>query len=164
MISLKIMLKTKAINVIFFMVLFSIPLLGQITTPKKVIYETDMCLDVDDVGALAILHALANRGEAEILAVCYNEEHPHGAGAIDAINTWYGRGDIPVGVYKGNLDNDWSSNSSYLEYLDNNFPHDLNKQNADSALTVYRRVLSEHPDCYVNIISVGFQNHLSELL
>ena len=34
---------------------------------KKIIFETDMCTDVDDVGALAVLHALADNGEAEIL-------------------------------------------------------------------------------------------------
>ena len=57
------------------------------TEPTKVIYETDMCADVDDVGGLAVLHAFANSGQAEILAVCFNEVHPSGAAAIDAINT-----------------------------------------------------------------------------
>src|SRR2546428_7059852 len=36
--------------------------------PVDVIFDTDMALDVDDVGALALLHALANRGECRILA------------------------------------------------------------------------------------------------
>ena len=31
------------------------------TLPKSVIFETDMCSDVDDVGALAVLHALADK-------------------------------------------------------------------------------------------------------
>jgi len=44
--------------------------------PAKIIYETDMCADVDDVGGLAILHAFANQGKAEILAVCFNEVPP----------------------------------------------------------------------------------------
>ena len=68
--------------------------------PKKIIFETDMCTDVDDVGALAVLHALADNGEAEILAISFNEVHPSGAGTICAINTWYNRGDIPIGIYK----------------------------------------------------------------
>ena len=59
-----------------------------------------MCLDVDDVGALAMLHAFADQGEVDILAVSFNEVHPSGVAAIDAINTWYGRGDIPIGTYK----------------------------------------------------------------
>ena len=36
--------------------------------PVKVILDTDMITDFDDVGALACLHALADAGECEILA------------------------------------------------------------------------------------------------
>ena len=36
--------------------------------PVKVIFDTDMLTDFDDVGALACLHALADAGECEILA------------------------------------------------------------------------------------------------
>jgi len=130
-------------------------------TPKKVIFETDMCLDVDDVGALAIIHAMQNNGEAELLAVCFNEAHPAAAAAIDAINTWYGLGDIPVGIYKGELvDPDFSA---YLDAVAE-YPHDLDKTMAPSALEVYRHVLAKQPDTSVTIISVGFLNNLSNLL
>jgi len=152
------------ISLFYFISIFSMGYSQENKEVKKVIYETDMCLDVDDVGALAILHAMADMGEAEILAVCFNEEHPNGAGCIDAINTWYGHGDIPIGVYKENLVNDWSSNSSYLNYIDNNFPNDIDKASADSALTVYREILSQQPDSSVTIISVGFLNNLNDLL
>jgi len=160
---IKLLKKITIYLTIHLVILSSLPLVAQ-SLPKKIIFETDMCLDVDDVGALAILHALANNGEAEILAVCFNEEHENGVGAIDAINTWYGRGDIPIGVYKGNLVNDWSSNSSYLSYLDNNFPNDIDKESADSAVTVYRKILSQQPDSSVTIVSVGFTNNLNDLL
>jgi len=126
-----------------------------------VIYETDMCLDVDDVGALAVLHGLQNEGKVNILGVCFNEVHPSGAAAIDAINTWYGRGDIPVGVYKGRLSN--PDRSRYLEAL-TKFPHDLNNERAASALDTYRQVLADQPDRSVTIISVGFLNNLYDLL
>jgi PKD repeat protein len=129
--------------------------------PKKVIFETDMCLDVDDVGALATLHALANNGEVDLLAVCFNEVHPIGAAAIDAINTWYGRGDIPVGIYKKDLTD--PDKSAYLDALAN-FPHDLERQSASDALNVYRQTLSKQPDTSVTIISVGFLNNLDDLL
>lgn len=129
--------------------------------PKKIIYETDMCLDVDDVGAIAVLHALANNDEAEILAVCFNEVHPCGASAIDAINTWYGRGDIPVGIYKKPLSK--PDFSPYLEPV-SKFPNDLNSNSVPSALEVYKKVLSEQPDGSVTIISVGFLNNLDDLL
>ena len=130
--------------------------------PKKVIFETDMSTDVDDVGALAVLHALADNGEVEILAISFNEIHPSGAGAICAINTWYNRGDIPIGIYKGNLAD--PDESSYLDGIAANFPHDLPTTPTPSSLELYRQVLSEQPDNSVTIISVGFLNNLYDLL
>ena len=130
--------------------------------PKKIIFETDMCTDVDDVGALAVLHALADNGEAEILAISYNEVHPSGAGTICAINTWYNRGDIPIGIYKGNLAS--PDESSYLDGIAANFPHDLPTVPTPSSLELYLQVLSEQPDNSVTIISVGFLNNLYDLL
>ncbi len=152
----------KALYHIFLIVsLIPVHLAAQDQELKKIIYETDMCLDVDDAGALAILHAMANNGEAEILAVCFNEVHPHGVAAIDAMNTWYGRGDIPVGIYRGNLDN--PDGSAYLEHVAK-YPHDLEDADAPSALEVYRQVLSGQPDSSVTIVSVGFTNNLNDLL
>lgn len=129
--------------------------------PKKVIFETDMSTDVDDVGALAVLHALADNGETEILAVSFNEVHPSAANAICAINTWYNRGNIPIGIYKGDLAD--PDESSYLDALAN-FPHDLPTTPTPSSLELYRQVLGEQPDNSVTIISVGFLNNLYDLL
>ena len=36
--------------------------------PVKIIFDTDLGPDYDDVGALAFLHAMADSGKAEILA------------------------------------------------------------------------------------------------
>ena len=129
--------------------------------PKKIIFETDMSTDVDDVGALAVLHALADTGEAEILAISFNEVHPSGASAICAINTWYNRGDIPIGIYKGDLAD--PDESSYLESLAN-FPHHLPTIPSPSSVELYLQVLREQPDNSVTIISVGFLNNLYDLL
>jgi PKD repeat protein len=129
--------------------------------PKKIIFETDMCLDADDIGALAMLHGLANNDEVDLLAVCFNEVHPSGAVAIDAINTWYGRGDIPVGIYKKDLPD--PDLSFYLDAL-TKFPHDLDQESAQSSVEVYKNVLSKQPDNSVTIVSVGFIVNLYDLL
>ena len=73
-----------------------------IREPVKLILDTDMSGDCDDAGALALLHALADRGECEILAVVTNRRDltDASAAAVDAINTYYGRGDIPIGTDK----------------------------------------------------------------
>jgi hypothetical protein len=129
----------------------------------KVIFETDMCLDVDDVGALATLHALTDQGETELLAVCFNEVHKDGAKAIDAINTWYNRGEIPVGIYKKFLHApDPSPYLSRIAELPNDIPDNLN--DVPSALDVYIQTLKSQPDNSVTIVSAGFLNNLADLL
>jgi len=148
---------------ILLLIIFLVPtlMIAQDKQAKKIIFETNMCLAVDDVGALALIHGLQNRGETELLAVCLNEVHPSGVSAIDAINTWYGRGDIPVGVYRGDFPD--PDKSAYLDDL-TKFPHDLVDKNAPSALDVYREVLAKQPDKSVTIISVGFLNNLGDLI
>src|SRR5262245_14788745 len=69
--------------------------------PLKVIFDTDIDGDNDDVAAAAILHAFADQGRVEILAMGVVSRFPYSPACLDAINTYYGRGDIPVGVYKG---------------------------------------------------------------
>ena len=48
--------------------------------------------------ALAMIHALESRGEAKLLAVTVTKDNRWAAPFIDAMNTFYGRGDIPIGV------------------------------------------------------------------
>jgi hypothetical protein len=60
-----------------------------------VILDTDIDGDSDDVAAVAILHALADEGKVGILAMGVVSRHPYSPACLDAINTFYGRGDIP---------------------------------------------------------------------
>ena len=50
--------------------------------PVSIIFDTDMSIDVDDVGALCVIHALQDRGEAELLAVVHGTGLPAGIGAV----------------------------------------------------------------------------------
>ena len=67
------------------------------TDPLKIIFDTDLGGDCDDAGTLAMLHRLCDKGEAELLAVTHCYATPWNAGAIDAINRYYGR-EVPVGI------------------------------------------------------------------
>ncbi len=66
--------------------------------PEKIIFDTDMYTDFDDVGALATLHALADAGECEILGTVACTRGAPSVGMVEIINAYYGRPDIPVGV------------------------------------------------------------------
>ncbi|MCD6206352.1 MAG: hypothetical protein J7L22_11910 [Candidatus Marinimicrobia bacterium] len=131
-----------------------------------VIYETDMTLDVDDVGALAVLHGLQMEGKVKLLGVCYNEVHPAGVPTIDAINTYYGHGDLPIGIYQKPLvDPDPSDYFSVERDFDvDNMAHDPMDNIVGNAVNVYKHLLKDQPDHSVTIISVGFLNNLYELL
>jgi hypothetical protein len=131
-----------------------------------VIYETDMTLDVDDVGALAVLHGLQTEDQVTIMGVCYNEVHPLGPATIDAINTYYKRGSIPIGYYTKFLqDPDPSDYFSADRNSDvDDMAHDLRDNIFDDAVNVYKQILSRRSDSSVVIISVGFLNNLYDLL
>nr|ADY60760.1 Inosine/uridine-preferring nucleoside hydrolase [Rubinisphaera brasiliensis DSM 5305] len=135
--------------------------------PVPVIFDTDMANDCDDAGALAVLNALADNGEANILAVVTNRKCPSGVSgaACDAINTYYGRGDIPIGTDKDGAKVPWKSPSSYTPILSADFPHDSDEDaSLPDALTVYRKTLAAAADNSVVICSVGALSNLEDLL
>jgi hypothetical protein len=71
--------------------------------PVKLIFDTDMGNDTDDLMALCMIHTLQSRGAVDLLAVTITKDHPQAAAFVDAVNTFYGRPDIPVGVVKGGV-------------------------------------------------------------
>ena len=131
-----------------------------------VIYETDMTLDVDDVGALAVLHGLQMEKEVNLLGVCYNEVHPLGPDVIDAINTYYNHGTIPIGIYRKDFVKPDPSDyfTSERDFDVDNMPHDPFDNIVADALPVYKYLLKTQADSSVVIISVGFLNNLHDLL
>jgi hypothetical protein len=142
----------------------SIPSEPQFTAPK-IIFDTDMSGDCDDVGALAILNKMEDFGECEILACVVNghDRDKSSAASIDAINTYYARPNIPIGTYQGSKSAD--SPSRYTAHLRDEFPHTALADDKESkALDVYRGVLAAAPAGSVTVVSVGFLMNLRDLL
>jgi inosine-uridine nucleoside N-ribohydrolase len=125
-----------------------------------IIFDTDMGTDVDDAGALALLHILADRGEARILAAMSANRGRWSAPAMDVINTYYGRGDLPIGSSRtGPDDEQW-----YHDAVPR-FPHDLTDGGAaPDAVTLYRTILAAQPDHSVTIVVVGWLTNMAGLL
>lgn len=63
--------------------------------PVSLIFDTDMAPDYDDVGAMAVLHALADSGEVDILATVSSNKQETTAPCIDVLNTYFGRPGTP---------------------------------------------------------------------
>ena len=138
---------------------------GRPGPPVKLILDTDMSGDADDAGTLAMLHALADRGECALLATVVNRKDKTNAsaGAVDAINTWYGRPDVPIGTDKVGPEA-LQRTSRYAAALRDGFPNDIGPDDgAPDALDVYRAVLAAQPDTSVTICSVGALSNLAEL-
>jgi hypothetical protein len=140
--------------------------------PVKIILDVDLAEDVDDAGALAVLHALANRGEAEILATMVSSRNESVGPCLDAINTYYGHPNVPIGYQRGQQfgylnakDAGRDTPSKYAEPVAKAFPHDL-KQSSDApdAADLFRKILSTQPDQSVTIVTVGFLTNLKNLL
>ena len=130
----------------------------------KIIFDTDMGPDYDDVGALAFLHAMADSGKAEILATVASNKHELVAPSINVINTYFGRSELPVGAPKTagvNL----GSSQHWADSIVAKYPHTV-KSTSESAnaVDIYRKILSSQPDKSVTIVTVGFLTNLSNLL
>ncbi len=67
-----------------------------------------------------MFHALADKGEARILVIGISDAQEKAILALDAMNTWYNRPELPIGVVKS--------------------------EDAPCVIDVYRRVLAEEPD------------------
>lgn len=136
----------------------------EVPMPANIILDTDMDTDCDDAAAMAVLHALADRGEARILATVVSSLYPWSAPTVAAVNAYYGRADVPLGVPKGtgaSIDR----GSRYAQQIATEFPTACHhNDDAPDAVTVYRQVLAAAADHSVTIVTIGYLTNLSNLL
>lgn len=137
---------------------------GRSIEPVKIIFDTDITGDVDDVLALAMCHTLADRGACELLGVTISKDHPLTAAFVDAQNTFYGRPDLPIGVTRDPASQ--KRESRYLSLAGSvNYPHDLTgNDNAREAVDLLRELLAKADDGSVSLISVGIASNMANLL
>lgn len=132
--------------------------------PVRIIFDTDLGPDYDDVGALAILHAMADSGKAEILATISSNKHELVVPSIEVINTWFGRPDLPVGAPAGE-GAVMGSSQHWADSITARYEHRTKStSDAPDAVKVYRKILSGSPEKSVTIVTVGFLTNLSDLL
>jgi inosine-uridine nucleoside N-ribohydrolase len=132
--------------------------------PVKVIFDTDMATDYDDVGAITLLHYYADKCKVNILATIASSKYPRVAAVLSVLNTYFNRPNISVGVPTGtaSTDADWQK---WSDTITAKYPHKI-KKNADAmdAVKLYRKILAAQPDTSVTIITVGFFTNIANLL
>ena len=132
--------------------------------PVPIIFDSDIGPDYDDVGAITMLHAFADSGEAKILATVASDKYPNAAAVLSVFNTYFKRPNIPIGIVKGNGVN-LSDEQHWSDTLVAKYPHKIKSNDeAEDAVTVYRKILSQQPDNSVTIVTVGFLTNLANLM
>ncbi len=130
-------------------------------TRPKIIFDTDIGGDADDLGALAMLHNFMDRGECDLLAVmCWSNEE-YAVPAIDAVNRYYNHPEIPIGVRKvepGQVD------YFYNRAIAAHFPHKLTRDEVPDATLLYRELLAGQQDSSVTILAVGPLKNIQDLI
>nr|WP_129734300.1 nucleoside hydrolase [Parabacteroides goldsteinii] len=135
--------------------------------PVNLILDTDLGPDYDDVGAMAVMHALADSGYVNILATLSSNHDESVIPCIDVLNTYFNRPDITLGAPKseGGVTMTSGHKIKWTEVLPAKYPHKIKKtSDAPDAVQVYRKILSSQPDNSVVICTVGFFTNLKDLL
>ena len=132
---------------------------------KKILFDTDIGGDCDDAGALAMLHRLCDKGEAELLAVTACYASPYVAGCIDAVNRFYGR-EVPVGInYAVRDDSRGVYAGALCDLFPNRYPAEAygTDRAAPDTLTVLRRTLAEAEENSVTLVVTGNLGSMARL-
>ena len=131
----------------------------------KILFDTDIGCDCDDAGAMAVLHELANQGECSILAVTHCCAGEYNAGCIDAINRYFGRPEIPVGIFhpEDHVVTQWRD--VYARSVARRFPNRFSSGKAcPGTVEALRAALAKAEDGEVTFVATGSLYSMARLL
>ncbi len=133
------------------------------TNVKKVIFDTDLGGDCDDVGACAILCNLAKAGEAEILCATYCIGNPWGGYFLRYELDFFGFDKVPVGVLH---DDTFMTEPIYEKY---SRPYveriGAKQEDAEDAVRLLRRTLAANGGKKdIVLLAVGPLRNIANLL
>ena len=120
------------------------------------------------VGAVAMLHTLADQGECEILATCACTVDGVSPQVLELLNAYYGRPKLPVGRclkgesvfrHEGGHEKFVRLVADYPEYIRTKSVRDF-----EPAVNVYRKALAAAEDRSVTVCSLGFLTNMRDLL
>ncbi|HEV7302073.1 MAG TPA: hypothetical protein VGN72_22240 [Tepidisphaeraceae bacterium] len=127
---------------------------------ENIILDTDLGGDVDDLGALAVLHTLRAAGLCELLGVMSVTPQSGAVEAIVATNRFFDAGAIPVGRPP------WAmrSEGSYADAVAQAAHVSLDMRDVPLSTALYRRLLADADDASVTIATIGPLFLLDQLL
>jgi inosine-uridine nucleoside N-ribohydrolase len=150
-------MKKIQISILLLMVLISFSASSQ----PKIIFDTDIGGDADDLGAIAMLHNYVTRGDCELLAIMSWSDDKYAVPAIDALNRFYLHPNIPIGTRK---DGTSTSPNNYNQIIANNFEYKLTYNDVPETVDLYRKTLASAADTSITIVTVGPLKNIERLL
>ena len=129
------------------------------TPEQSVLLETDICADVDDVGALALLLAESRRHGFKIAGVNINCIVPDSAAAVTKILRSRGFGDTPIGLSAPQQKHSSHYLTEVASLLSEEERANLSTLPSDE---LYKKVLETVPDHSLTIISIGFMQEFDK--
>ena len=128
---------------------------------RKLILGTDWWTDCDDAVALRLLSNADKNGEIKLIGIGINATMEYSVSSLKGFLRAEGLGNIPVGI---DLEaTDYGGNPKYQKRLAETLGEGLTNADAEDAVRLYRRLLS-NTEGKVEILEIGFLQVVSALL
>lgn len=144
---------------------------GDYTGIPLIILDTDIGSSTDDLFTMMMLYHYQDQNRSRLLGVVVDREGENCAACADVMNTYYGYGNIPIGLIRDGIKNPkvWIDYRALPTHTDSHGKLMFQRSVADySSLPdgwqLYRQLLAAQPDHSVSILSIGFVTCLSQLL
>ena len=136
-----------------------------------IVLDTDIGSSTDDLFAMEMLYRYEEQGRCRLLGVVVDREGEQNAAFTDVMNTYFGHGDVPIGLVREGIDNPkvWIDYAHVADIKDNNEQPMFQRTVTDysklpDGWLLYRRLLASQPDNSVSIVCTGFVTCLAQLL
>jgi len=136
-----------------------------------IIIDTDIGSSTDDLFTMMMLYRYQEQNRCRLLGVVVDREGEDCAACTDVMNTYYGYGDIPIGLIRDGIKNSkvWIDYKALPTHTDSNGKLMFQRSVADYSTLpdgwqLYRQLLAAQPDRSVSIVSIGFITCLAQLL
>ena len=136
-----------------------------------IILDTDIGSSTDDLFAMEMLYRYEEHGRCRILGMVLDREGEQNAVFTDVMNTYFGHGDVPIGLVRDGIDSPkvWIDYAHVADIKDTNGLPMFKRSVADYSTLpdgwqLYRKLLAAQPDHSVSIVCTGFVTSLAQLL